>query len=193
MLIAESPGLDFLNSVAGGGGDKVEWLGDGTGLVAWMCQSELLPRDVADRLGSAGAAELDVVAGEARALREWFRGFVTEHAGQGLARVAAAELAPLNAVLAAGIGHKAVAATPDGLNWEWCRDWQSPAALLQPLAEAIGRTIVEADFTHVRACEGSGCTLLFHDTTKNRRRRWCSMAVCGNRAKQALYRARHAG
>jgi predicted RNA-binding Zn ribbon-like protein len=32
--------------------------------------------------------------------------------------------------------------------------------------------------------------LHFLDTTRGRRRRWCNMAVCGNRAKQAAHRDR---
>jgi predicted RNA-binding Zn ribbon-like protein len=47
-----------------------------------------------------------------------------------------------------------------------------------------------ADFRLIRACEGSACTILFLDRTKAHARRWCSMAICGNRAKVAAYRAR---
>jgi len=42
----------------------------------------------------------------------------------------------------------------------------------------------------VKACEGPVCTLLFADHTRGRARRWCSMALCGNRAKQAAHRHR---
>jgi predicted RNA-binding Zn ribbon-like protein len=41
-------------------------------------------------------------------------------------------------------------------------------------------------FTLVRKCEGTTCTLWFLDVSKAHARRWCSMAVCGNRAKAAL-------
>ncbi|NEJ40784.1 CGNR zinc finger domain-containing protein, partial [Rhizobium ruizarguesonis] len=34
------------------------------------------------------------------------------------------------------------------------------------------------------------CTLFFLDTTKSHRRRWCSMALCGNRMKVAAFRSR---
>ena len=43
---------------------------------------------------------------------------------------------------------------------------------------------------NVKACEGAACTLLFVDHTRSRARRWCSMAICGNRAKQAAHRRR---
>jgi predicted RNA-binding Zn ribbon-like protein len=42
----------------------------------------------------------------------------------------------------------------------------------------------------MKACEGPACTLLFADHTRGHTRRWCSMALCGNRAKQAAYRHR---
>ncbi|MEV0667377.1 CGNR zinc finger domain-containing protein [Actinomadura luteofluorescens] len=35
----------------------------------------------------------------------------------------------------------------------------------------------------LRHCEGTGCVLWFLDTSRSGRRRWCSMAGCGNRAK----------
>lgn len=42
----------------------------------------------------------------------------------------------------------------------------------------------------VRACPN--CDWLFQDRSKNRTRRWCDMAVCGNRAKAARhYQRRH--
>ncbi|MEL6323421.1 MAG: CGNR zinc finger domain-containing protein, partial [Pseudomonadota bacterium] len=36
--------------------------------------------------------------------------------------------------------------------------------------------------------EGPTCTLYFHDVSKNHKRRWCSMDICGNRAKAAAHR-----
>jgi predicted RNA-binding Zn ribbon-like protein len=35
----------------------------------------------------------------------------------------------------------------------------------------------------IRQCQHGACVLWFYDTTRNEGRRWCSMAVCGNRAK----------
>ncbi len=42
----------------------------------------------------------------------------------------------------------------------------------------------------IRQCEGDVCALLFIDTSRAGRRRWCSMAGCGNRAKVAEFRGR---
>lgn len=42
----------------------------------------------------------------------------------------------------------------------------------------------------LKRCEGSRCALLFVDTSRSGRRRWCSMERCGNRAKVAAHRGR---
>ena len=42
----------------------------------------------------------------------------------------------------------------------------------------------------LKRCEGSRCSLLFVDTSRSGRRRWCSMERCGNRAKVAAHRCR---
>jgi predicted RNA-binding Zn ribbon-like protein len=62
--------------------------------------------------------------------------------------------------------------------------------VLLPIARALADLVCTEDFTFVKACEGPPCTLLFVDRTRGRVRRWCSMAICGNRAKQAAHRAR---
>ena len=77
-----------------------------------------------------------------------------------------------------------------GLHWRVKRRWDNPKTLLLPIAEAMGNLICEQDFTLVRTCEGPTCTLRFLDVSKAHGRRWCSMAVCGNRAKAAAHRAR---
>src|SRR5262249_53828716 len=100
LFLADSRGLDFVNSVATSGDGRVDWLADGDGLLDWLGQGQLVP---ADALGSvrdhALPGELDRLAGQARALREWFRGFVREHAGAPLTGAALAQLAPLNELL----------------------------------------------------------------------------------------------
>lgn len=61
------------------------------------------------------------------------------------------------------------------------------AALARDAIDTIGRH--RAD---LRRCEGVGCDTIFIDESRGRRRRWCSMARCGNRAKAAAFRSRTA-
>ncbi|PRY12822.1 putative RNA-binding Zn ribbon-like protein [Kineococcus rhizosphaerae] len=42
-------------------------------------------------------------------------------------------------------------------------------------------------------CDDERCTRVFVDTSRGRRRRWCGMSGCGDRAKAAAYRRRRAG
>ncbi|MGY4622263.1 putative RNA-binding Zn ribbon-like protein [Bradyrhizobium sp. USDA 4486] len=70
------------------------------------------------------------------------------------------------------------------------RRWRTPESLLQPIGEAMAKFVCDEDFSDVKACEGHNCTMLFVDHTRRRARRWCTMAICGNRAKQAAHRSR---
>ena len=78
----------------------------------------------------------------------------------------------------------------DRLELQAMRPWRAPESLLLPIGEALARCVCDDDFADIRACEGLSCTLMFVDRTRRRGRKWCSMAMCGNRAKQAAHRDR---
>ena len=100
IFVANSLGLDFLNSIATPVDKPVDWLDTGDGLLRWLAQAELVPADALDDLRSrAMPGELDKVADQARALREWFRGFVRKHMGRPLPPRTLQELGPLNNLL----------------------------------------------------------------------------------------------
>jgi predicted RNA-binding Zn ribbon-like protein len=199
MFIADDRALDFLNSLATPVDVPVEWLGSGEALVNWLSQAELVPDAILQELRTkAVPGELDAVAGQARALREWFRGFVHKHRGKALPPAALKELEPLNRILLRDerFGQVVLAGGQGGRErvrsfaWDEMRRWRSSESLLIPIAESMARLVCNEDFTYVKACDGHPCTLLFIDRTRRRARRWCSMAICGNRAKQAAYRTR---
>jgi predicted RNA-binding Zn ribbon-like protein len=199
MFLADALGLDLLNTVAAPAGHRIEWIADGDDLLAWLEKSHQVPTDAEREIRRRSSpASRDAVAGKARSLREWFRSFVQAHKGERLEPRALDELGPLNAILAKdqAFGRIEMAAdteehtTASGLSWRWDRRWPDPEAMLQPLAQAMAELVCDADFSLVKQCEGPGCTMVFLDKTKGHARRWCSMALCGNRAKQAAHRAR---
>jgi len=192
IFIADALGIDFLNSLATPLDQPVDWIGNGEGLVSWIRQAGLVPEHQLTALVErAMPGELDRVADQARDLREWFRGFVEAHIGAALGGEALEELVPLTRLLERDEGYQRLVVQEDGrLALEHARRWRSPESLLIPIGEALARVAVEEDFTHVKACEGHNCTLLFADHTRGRARRWCSMSVCGNRAKVAAHRSR---
>ncbi|MFC5759236.1 CGNR zinc finger domain-containing protein [Rhizobium sp. GCM10022189] len=195
LFLGDALALDFLNSVATPVDTPVDWIEDGQGLLRWLEQAGLVSRETLESLqAQALPGELDKVADQARNLREWFRAFVRAHKGKPLKPEALAELEPLNRLLERdeGFGRVVTRRTEAGeiFDFQPMRKWRSPEALLLPVGEAIGRFVCTEDFSNVKACEGPVCTLLFADHTRGHRRRWCSMAMCGNRAKQAAHRDR---
>lgn len=201
FFIGDHLALDFLNSVAAPAGRAIEWLNNGEDLIAWLKRAHAVPAGELSQLcGRAGSRALDAVASEARTLREWFRGFVGKHAGRPLKAPALRDLKLLNHLLERDEIYRQIEATHDNmenehggrraLNWQTRRHWHTARSLLLPIAEAIGELICREDFALVRKCESSTCTLWFLDVSKGHRRRWCSMALCGNRAKVAAHRNR---
>lgn len=195
LFIADTPALDFLNSIATPVDTPLDWLEDGEGLLGWLQQARQVPEAVLDAMRKqALPGEMDRLAGQARSLREWFRAFVHAHKGRPLEAADLAELDPLNQLLKRDEGFSQIVA-PAGepspaLHLIRSRRWSSPEALLLPIAETMAQLICEEDFSYVKACEGPACTLVFVDRTRGHARRWCSMSLCGNRAKQAAHRLR---
>ncbi|MFI9327891.1 CGNR zinc finger domain-containing protein [Kitasatospora sp. NPDC052868] len=146
-------------------------------LAAWLPQSRL--RQPADRI-AISAEQLAA----ARTLRDalWRLAEACAHGEAG----AAADYAVLNRAaahppLVPQIGPDGSAAAPlpadgDQLVSTVARD--AIALLTGPHAD------------RVRQCGGDNCQLLFVDTSRPGRRRWCSMERCGNRHKVRALRAR---
>lgn len=196
-FIADALGLDFLNSIAPPPYSKIEPVISGEDLMAWLVAAGLAPLEAFQGVRAVAVpGELDAVASQARALGEWFRRFIYEYRGRPLPATAIEKLEPLNRILERdlrfgqvdlqtfGRGQQA----PSRLTWRSQRQWRSPDSLLLPIAQTMAELVCEEDFTDVRECEGPDCSLLFLDRTRGRARRWCSMASCGNRAKQAAHR-----
>ncbi|MFD5820360.1 CGNR zinc finger domain-containing protein [Streptomyces sp. NPDC059618] len=65
-----------------------------------------------------------------------------------------------------------------------------PAPLAFRVAAAIAESLVEGTWARLKACEAPTCHWAYYDRSPAGRGRWCSMAVCGARAKMRRYRAR---
>ncbi|MEU6528484.1 ABATE domain-containing protein [Streptomyces sp. NPDC046928] len=62
-------------------------------------------------------------------------------------------------------------------------------ALARDVLELLTDPVARAG---LRECEGDNCPLVYLDTSRGRRRRWCSSEVCGNRERVARHRRRAA-
>jgi predicted RNA-binding Zn ribbon-like protein len=74
--------------------------------------------------------------------------------------------------------------------WTWDPRRDVQGAILGPITLSALTLIMEKELSRTKRCAGMECGWLFFDTTKNSRRRWCEMRVCGNRAKVRAARAK---
>src|SRR5260370_40916377 len=102
-------------------------------------------------------------------------------------RTAGEWIEPVNEILRITEGHDELVGQ-DGL-WkiefvarEGGLDW-----LLAAVARSAAELIAEGARARLPLCASVHCGLLFHDNSRTRRRRWCSMALCGNRSKVATF------
>lgn len=189
--LADHRALDFVNTLATPGGVAMEWIGDGDGLLSWMRGANLIT--AADEKAIRAAFDpslLDQAARDARALRKWFRNLVTDHAGRMPASAMLEAQKRLNTILREDDRLELLGNAGAGISWQTQRLWRRPKSVLAPIATEVARLLIEEDLSLIRQCGGEDCTIVFLDRTKAHKRRWCTMAVCGNRAKVAAFRAR---
>ena len=79
---------------------------------------------------------------------------------------------------------------PDTLRPRFTPGGQTSGCLLVP-AVLDALDLVRETPGRVRECASERCPVLYLDTSRNRSRRWCSMEVCGARAKASAYYRRH--
>ena len=105
---------------------------------------------------------------------------------------APADLAVLNAELAACRSRELLAARPDGLRFEWRDAAQRLESPLWPVVRAAAALLTSPALARLRQCGGDDCGWLFLDGSRNRSRQWCTMEDCGNLSKVRRFRERHA-
>jgi predicted RNA-binding Zn ribbon-like protein len=189
--LGDHPALDFVNSTATPSRDTIELIADGPRYLRWLQLAGLVSTPECQALRSRfSRAELDRAAAAAVELREWLRPVIAAWAGGDPGVPGEHALVRLNAALAADSRHAEMTRTGVTLTVTDRRNWETPQALLAPPAHAAADLLANGDRSLVRNCEGPACTLWFYDRTKAHQRRWCTMAICGNRAKARAHRAR---
>jgi predicted RNA-binding Zn ribbon-like protein len=96
---------------------------------------------------------------------------------------ALADLDEFNAALAAAPARRRVERCGDGYAWQIGQPAPTIASLLAPVLWSTGDLLTRPELRRVRQCANDKCIWLFLDDSKSGSRRWCSMAMCGNRAK----------
>ena len=150
-------------------------LGDAAALERWLADRGLL---------AAGDGLSDGDLERARAFREALRTLLDEHATatERTAAAAALDAAAPAALLRVSFGRGGVPVL-------------EPAAhgldgALAELLAIVDRAFCDGTWQRLKVCAEQTCRFAFYDASRNRSGSWCSMAVCGNRAKARSYRER---
>lgn len=195
--------LDFLNTVSGrlpnpraGKRDYVdlietERLVGFADLALWARDSEVLTaKEAADLGADAGDAP-------AAASRVLVRALLLREAMYRIFKAAVerwvpgpADLKVLNRELSLARSHEQIAVIAGGFDWVWSREGAGLDRVLWPVVRSAVDLLTSPELDRVAQCGGEDCHWLFLDTSRNRSRRWCAMAECGNRAKVRRFRER---
>lgn len=178
LFLADNLALDFINSEYGTGDERHDCFEDDLSVIDWLITAGLVSK------GTEAPAGLLT---EARQLRDALRAVV--HAAM---HSVAVNLDAVNRILEKGHPLTRLQWDEDAQRYrvDFHADSHSAESLLWPVADALVKLVTGDKFEFVRQCEAHNCILLFHDLSKSHRRRWCSMATCGNRMKVAAFRNR---
>lgn len=166
-------------------------LGDYASLISWGEGVKVIGARRARalrRAARARPAQAQRALARARELREAiYRTFAAQARDE---PVVSEDLASLSAAWTAGAGRARLAASPAGIVWSFEAAEDDLDQLLGPVARSAAELLTSPGCGRVRECASETCSDLFLDSSKNHRRRWCDMKVCGNRAKARRHRER---
>ena len=102
-------------------------------------------------------------------------------------------VAPINNILSVTEGHDELQPEAGGWKLGFRARHEGLEWLLAAIARSGAELIAEGTNSVLHRCDNSNCRLMFYDDSRTHRRRWCSMALCGNRSKVSAFARRHSG
>jgi len=155
-------------------------------LIDWALEAKILDRrQVADARRDTDKALRSSVLKQAIELRTALKSMAAALvAGKAVPK---SVIEQINSVLARKQGYYQIVRTSDGYKSRLNIEYEDLRDLMLPVAESAMRLLCYSDLSLVRKCGNPSCVLYFYDTSKRHGRKWCSMDVCGNRAKAAAF------
>jgi predicted RNA-binding Zn ribbon-like protein len=189
-FIGQRLAIDFANTIVvpDGSGDGLHSWADLAGFLVAAGQVDGRRAGQVKALAESDPDGTSRVLRQAVELRDAVRGIVEAIAGGNPVEPTWVEF--VNAVLRVTEGHDELVESGDGWRLAFVRREQRLEWLLAGIARSAAELVEEGPGAPVRKCAGAGCVLYFYDTSRTGRRRWCSMAVCGNRSKVAAFARR---
>jgi len=183
--------VDFANLgrvFSGGVPRPLTW----TTLIAFLEAAEVVSPQrsaklLAIRQSDADAAES--LLSDARRLQSALRnGFSAVTAG---GRATGESVEPVNEILRVTEGHDELVFEGGAWRLEFVAREDSFEWLLAAIARSAAEILATGGGARLRSCANPTCGLFFYDSSRTHKRRWCSMATCGNRHKVAAFARRH--
>jgi predicted RNA-binding Zn ribbon-like protein len=182
QLIAGRLALDFANLIPEA--HDVSW----REFVSFLVASQVVSAERGHRLEGLERGEpaaVDGVVLKILRLRECVRAiFSAVEEGRDFPKSWAA---PINEILRLTEGHDELVPKEGRWRLEFVARESGLEWLLAAIARSAAELIVEGAKAPVKRCANRECRLFFYDDSRTRQRRWCSMAVCGNRHKVAAF------
>jgi predicted RNA-binding Zn ribbon-like protein len=182
--------MDFANTLYGHTNAPVhEYLLDYRDLVLWSRHAGILTEKEAKHLlqeSHHNPDQAEDVFRRAIALREATYRIFANLADRRSPK--ADDLALLHTTWLGALSHSRLSRVSNGFQVEWAGE-HLLEYMLWPITDSSIKLLTSEEAKQIKQC--SGCDWLFVDRSRSHRRRWCSMAVCGNRAKMRRRNTRH--
>ncbi len=187
QLVAGRLALDFANLPPSA--HDLSW----DEFVSFLVDAHLVSQERAGRLRPLLTSEpqaVDAVLLRILRLRESFRAIFTSVVDEEPVPLSWVE--PINEILRITEGHDELVSQKGSWSLQFVARESGLDWLLAALARSAAELLVEGPSAPIRRCANPSCRLFFYDDSRTHRRRWCSMAVCGNRYKVAAFLRRRA-
>jgi len=97
------------------------------------------------------------------------------------------ELIRFNKQLSLSMKDTQIKKISDGYTWDATGNKTKLDWILNPIIRSAAEVLVSDELKNIKSCADPACGWLFLDISRNKRRRWCDMQDCGNRAKASRF------
>lgn len=177
VFVGNNVAVDFINTEIVSRGEQIDLLSDGAALIKWAHDAGF---KVKSRLSTT---DLSSALALRQALRDIYLARIDKLPAPRKA------LSQLNQHLANHSEHQVLQYNMDGNEYKLtpAHDAITMPELLGILAYEGAKLLASTQAKRLKRCCNTDCILIFMDSSRGQKRRWCSMEVCGNRAKVATH------
>lgn len=188
QFVAGNLALDFVNTVAfrADPAKKKDHLQRTEDVHRWARQAQLPDRAAISSGPRVGTAALRRIRAVREQLHAVFRAIASDDP------IPADTLARVGNALHDCCAKRALSIEGAEVRWTWGPGARCTDYVLYPVLTAATDLLTSVSRGLIRQCADAGCGWLFLDRSNARKRRWCSMADCGNRNKARKYYRRDA-